>query len=211
MRADNLTVDFCDYAAARYACANWHYSSCMPAGKTVKFGAWEEGRFIGAVIFGRGVSRGLLMAYGLGPADGCELTRVALRDHQAHVTRIVAVALRLLKRHSPDLRLVVSFADPMQNHIGGIYQAGNWLYTGRSTPSVLYRIRGHLTHRRSVGVTGGRQTLRWVRANLDSWAVAVRAPGKHRYLWPFDQAMRLQLLPLVIPYPKRAKAVGGPS
>jgi hypothetical protein len=49
-------MDWATHAAAVYACRHWHYSGCMPAGKTVKVGAWELGRFIGCVIFGRGAN-----------------------------------------------------------------------------------------------------------------------------------------------------------
>lgn len=196
---NSLRLDWCSYAAARHACENWHYSGRMPCGKTVKVGVWEDGRFIGAVVFSRGASHHLLTRYGLTQAEGCELTRVALRDHRALVTRIVAIALRMLKRHCPGLRLVVSFADPARGHVGAIYQAGNWLYSGTSKQDMFFRIGGRITHPRCG----------WARAVLlDPKAERVRVPRKHRYLYPFDQQMRARIEPLAKPYPKRAKATG---
>jgi hypothetical protein len=34
-------------------------------------------------------------------------------------------------------------------------------------------------------------------------AIPVRMPGKYRYLYPLDSAMREQIAPLAKPYPKR--------
>ena len=50
----SLKLDWCSHAAATWAVENWHYSGRMPAGKMVRIGAWEDGAFIGAVIFSQG-------------------------------------------------------------------------------------------------------------------------------------------------------------
>lgn len=47
----DLKIDWATYAAAKYACENWHYSKSIPKSKLVKIGAWEDGSFIGVVIF----------------------------------------------------------------------------------------------------------------------------------------------------------------
>ena len=62
---NDLKIDWCDFKAAEYACKNWHYSKCMPAGKTVKVGAWENGKYIGCVIFSRGANVNLGTQFGL--------------------------------------------------------------------------------------------------------------------------------------------------
>jgi hypothetical protein len=77
-----LTVAPCDFAAAKYAIMHWHYSRTVPKGKLVTFGAWEDSQFIGAVVYGRGVSDNLGTAYGLDQTEVCELVRVALTAHR---------------------------------------------------------------------------------------------------------------------------------
>ena len=42
-----LKIDWATHKAAKYACENWHYSKCLPSGKTVKLGVWEDNNFIG--------------------------------------------------------------------------------------------------------------------------------------------------------------------
>ncbi|HJU36321.1 MAG TPA: hypothetical protein VJ716_02755 [Gaiellaceae bacterium] len=102
---------------------------------------------MGVVIFSRGASPYLGRKYDLDHTEVCELTRVALREHDAPVSRIVAIALRMLRRKCPGLRLVVSFAGPAQDHHGGIYQAGNWVFTGRSAGVVEYLVGGRWRHK----------------------------------------------------------------
>ena len=72
-----------DAKAARYAVEHWHYSQRMPVGRSTYIGVWEDKRFVGVVIFGRGASPHLGTAYQLTPMECVELTRVALRDHDA--------------------------------------------------------------------------------------------------------------------------------
>lgn len=205
----DLRIDWATHQAAQIACHRWHYSHSMPLGKLVKVGAWERGQFIGVVIFARGASPYLGVPYKLDAIELCELCRVALRDHVAPVSRIIALAVRFLRAQSTGLRLIVSFADPLHGHHGGIYQAAGWLYTGTTREGRFYRVRGKIVHPRSVGDqfhtgNGGVQSLWWVQQNLDPGAERVFLPGKHRYLLALDQAMRDQIEPLRQPYPKRA-------
>jgi len=114
-----LKLDWCSHEAAKYAVEHWHYSRCMPKSKLAKIGVWESGQFIGCVIFGVGAVADLVKSYGLQDVEGCELVRVALNKHVNTVSKIVSIALRLLKKEMPGLRLVVSFADPEHAHVGG--------------------------------------------------------------------------------------------
>lgn len=111
-----LEVNWCGYDAAKYACENFHYSKSVPAGKLVKIGAWEDGKFIGAVLFGRGANKSIGSPYGLSQTECCELVRVALTKHVSFVSEILSKAIKLLRQASPGLRLIVSYADIEQNH-----------------------------------------------------------------------------------------------
>lgn len=191
-----LLVDWCGHEAARFACERWHYSGCLPTGKLVKVGAWEHGAFVGAVLFSRGASPWLGRAYDLDATEVCELTRVALRAHEAPVSQIVARALDLLRGQSPGLRLVVSFADPTQGHRGGIYQAGNWIYTGQSSPVLEHFVGGRWRH-----VRGSYHEVK--RRGAENVPTR-QMPGKHRYLMPLDRAMRRRVERLRQPAPSAA-------
>lgn len=177
----------------------------MPVFKTVKIGVWEADRFVGVVIFACGGTPEIATPFGLGKFDVCELVRVALRDHVTPVSRIIAVALRLLRKQSPGLRLVVSFADSREGHHGGIYQAGGWVYVGAFSHHV-YRVHGKEVHPKTLHSRYGKggQSVPWLRANVDPKACRVATPPKHKYLMPLDDEMRAKIAPLAKPYPKRA-------
>jgi hypothetical protein len=199
-----LKIDWASHEAAKHACENWHYSKCVPVGKLVKVGAWENGKFIGVVLFGRGATPNLGKPYGLGQTECVELVRIALTSHQSPVSKIASLAIKFLKKSNSNLRLIVSFADQSQGHHGGIYQAGNWIYNGQGNPAKFYLIKGKLTHPRSIGAKGLVQNIHGAR-KIDPYAVVVDVPGKHRYLMPLDKEMKKRILPLSKPYPKRAK------
>jgi hypothetical protein len=198
----SLHLDWCSHQAAKYAVTHWHYSKVMPAGKTLKVGVWEDEQFIGAIIYSRGANKHLGRPYGLDQDGCCELTRVALREHKTPVSKMMAISFKFLRKHCPDLRLIISYADPMQGHHGGIYQATNWIYEGAVEMRWL-RIHGKLVHPRSVYSKYKRQAIGWLRAHVDPKAEWVEVPAKHKYLMPLDNEMRKQITPLHKPYPKR--------
>jgi len=192
----DLRLDWCSYEAANFAVEHWHYSRRMPKSKLAKIGVWEDGEFIGVVLFGVGATSDLVKAYGLEKEQGCELVRVALKQHKTSVSRINAIALKMIRREYKGLRLVVSFADPEQGHAGGIYQAGGWLFTGKSQASDEYIYKGKRWQGRSF-----RNNYKGMEHHPD--VQIVKGSSKYRYLFPLDDAMRKQIEPLRKPYPKR--------
>jgi hypothetical protein len=199
-----LRVDWATDDAVQYACGHWHYSRSVPVGTNVKVGAWEGDRFIGIVLFSRGANRHIGNPFGLTQTEVCELSRVALRDHRTPVSRIVMLAIRFLRKSSPGLRLIVSYADTMQGHHGGIYQAMGWTYTGvgKTTRVVVH---GEVLHGKTASSRYGRTgfNLKWLIANVDPAATRIDGGDKHRYVLPLDDDMRAQVAPLAKPYPKQ--------
>lgn len=191
----SLRLDWCSHEAAKYAVEHWHYSGVLSSAKNVYIGVWESGRFIGAIVFGIGSGNATNgVRYGLRRVgEMAELTRVALDRHVTPVSRILAVAVRMLRQQSPGLRLLISMADQREGHHGGIYQAAGWTYTGETKPDVEYFYKGKWRHHRTV-------TSATSAAGLKSRPL----PPKHRYLMPLDNKMRERVAPLALPYPKRA-------
>lgn len=197
----SLKLDWATHEAAKYACENWHYSKSMPVNKTVKIGAWENGIFIGVVIFSPGATPSLYKTYKITQQEGCELTRIALKKgHIAPTSKILALALKILQKSNPGLRLVISFADSSQGHHGGIYQATNWFYVGTSVNRKLPKLKGRMIHERSLQVLvkngkAKRSDCEWIQAK-----------PKFKYLMPLDKKMKSDITKLAKPYPKRAES-----
>jgi hypothetical protein len=206
-----LRLDWCSYAAAKFAVARWHYSRSLPAGKTVKVGVWEDGRFIGAVVFAYGANQYHGRQFGLTMQQTCELTRVALDSHKAPVSRILAIAVSMLRRHCPGLQLIVSYADIDQGHHGGIYCAAGWTYVGQvetgSQATPMFVVHGVRRHGRSIHSRGWVQRIDWLREHVDPKATVYRPTGKHKYFLALDRAVAAQLAAMTRPYPKRVKGL----
>lgn len=205
MTAPTLKIDWCTHEAASHSVERWHYSKQIPSGKLVKIGVWEDERFVGSVIFGRGANNHIGTPFGLTSTEVAELVRVALRDHVSPVSRIVSIALRMFRRQSPGIRLIVSYADPEQGHHGGIYQALGWVYSGPSTAQSKVVINGREMHKRSASARWGTASVqRLSEKGIDVKRGPVR--WKHTYLLPLDDEMRVQIAPLAKSYPKRAES-----
>lgn len=215
-----LRLDWATTAATRLACERWHYAASMPTGKLVRIGVWEDGRFVGVIVYSRGASPHLGAKWGLDHTEICELTRVALRDHVTPVSKMLAISIRMLRRSNPGLRLAVSFADPHKGHHGGIYQAAGWIYTGTSGETIEYFVGGKWKHVKSMYVPrafadrAGKDAA-WRHKKgvyyrlkrlglLDSTPKRV-LPGKHRYVYPLDPALRALAEERALPYPKPEK------
>ena len=210
-----LKLDWATHKAAKYAVEHWHYSGCLPAGKSVKVGVWENSKFIGVVVFGMGsgnATNGL--KYGLTKThEVAELARIALDKHKTPVSRIISIAVKLFTKQSPGIRLLISFADTDQGHVGGIYQGGNWVYTGIAGKAGgwNYLINGKWVHKRTLGSRYGRRDTAFL-DRLFPNAEKRQDTTKHRYLMPLDNKMAAIIEPLSKPYPKREKqAMGVPA
>ena len=100
-----LKCDWATHEAAKYACEHWHYSKCLPVGKIFKIGAWEDGVFIGVVLFSRGANCNMAKPYGLDQTECVELTRIALRAHKHFVSEIMMQAIKNCMNSIPDCGL----------------------------------------------------------------------------------------------------------
>ena len=195
-----LHLAYCSGEAAKFACSNWHYSRKLPSFKTARFGVWEDENFIGAVVFSHPLPP-LRKTFGVQKMRIVELSRVALAEHKTPVSRILAVALRLLFETNPKIELVISFADTEQGHHGGVYQAGGWLYTGAQSSGPRYRDGLKPMHSRVY------HQMRREQKNTDH-IVRYEGSVKHRYV-KFGPAassgLEGRVKQMLKSYPKRTK------
>ena len=116
-------------------------------------------------------------------------------------SKVIGTVLRSLKKNT-NLKFLLSYADPAQGHVGGIYQATNWLYTGASDAMPLYDIGdGKPRHSRSLAHSFGTHSLRHFAAHGVNVKLVTQS-AKHRYIYFLDPDWRQRLKPQVLPYPK---------
>lgn len=208
----NLHLDWCSFKAAKYAVTHWHYSRRMPVFKVNCIGVWESDKFIGAIVFGLGAAGTCNGAqYGLRRNfDIVELCRVALSKHITPVSRMLSIAIKMLKKKNPGLKLIISFADTRQGHHGGIYIASNWIYTGDyDSTSDTYIVHGKEVHSKTLHSRygSGTQSIGWLQKNIDPKASRMHRPPKHRFLYILDETIRDKIEILRKPNPKSAAGV----
>lgn len=198
--------------AIKFACLRFHYAHAVPVA-TIGFNVYNAGgEWCGVILYGTGANNHIGSEYGLKTGEVLELVRVALNGKQEATSQAVAASLKLLREKCPLCRLVVSYADIDQAHLGTIYQATNWVYVGRpgidfeGTINDCWLIKGKKTHKRTVESIMARKglpaTAENVRKFLDPTAEYFRSAGKRKYLYPLDRRIRKRILPLAKPYPK---------
>ena len=111
--------------------------------------------------------------------------------------------LRALRR-STSIAFLFSYADPTQGHVGTIYQATGWLYTGLSQATPLYDIGdGIARHSRSLSHAYGSHSIKHF-ARYGVEVKKVPQAAKHRYVYFLDPSFGHRLNVPVLPYPKKA-------
>lgn len=195
------------YEGAKYACRHFHYSKSVPVTQYI-YNIWnDKDEWCGVIIYGSGANPSIAEVYDKWAGQVIELERVALNGKQGHGTTSTAVSLslKMLKKEAPWVDLIVSYADLDQNHMGILYQATNWIYTGLANADTLgaFIVRGQKMHPKSVHSKGWKQSLLWLRENVDPKAQEFITKGKHKYLMPMTKEMRKRIEILKQEYPKK--------
>jgi len=196
-----------------------HYSGKVTNNSQLYLGVYLNGKIEGALSFGPGIDRRKT----LGLVDGTpwngflELNRFALSERlpKNSESRALAVSMRLLRKHAPHVKWVLSYADAAQCGDGTIYRASGFLLTGIKKNTSMWRMpdgdvvaaglvfspsfspnAGPGSLKAKYGIRGGEG----VRAFLDRIG-AEPIPGfQMRYIRFLDPAWRDRLTVPVLPY-----------
>lgn len=181
--------------AIKYACLNFHYAKVVPV-VGIAFSVFNgKGEWCGVITFGYGASANMGKPYKLNHGQYLELTRMALNGKQESTSKAMSIAMRLIKKLCPTVKLLISYADKGQNHKGIIYQATNW-YLVDDTESSGYEVwyKGKWVHDR------GPNTLPKEQREKLTYR---KKSGKYKYLYPIDRSMIDLCKKLARPYPKK--------
>lgn len=185
-----------------------HYAGRCPS-VSFAFGLFVDDRLEGVVTYGTPSSAPLRR--GIAGDDYIksviELNRLCLLGNtKNHASHLVAKSMRMLQGN----KIIVSFADKAQGHVGYVYQACNFLYCGLSAKRTDWKVRGleHL-HGQTIadefrGAPNRAQAMRDKYG--DDFYLAPRS-RKHRYVYitgsrQFKRDALSSLRYPVEPYPK---------
>jgi len=159
---------------------NDHYLRRKPPMQDT-FEAWDSKGVFAILTFGVPASRHMQKgACPSNPDDVLELNRLWVRDDQPKGTASWFIS-QCLKRMPP--RIILSYADTAQGHLGVVYRAANFNYAGwtdmdRKTPRFDYLVPGK--HSRAAFRSGGGVTAEKVRRRPKVKYWTVTGNKKHR-------------------------------
>lgn len=152
---DKLVMKPISYQLAKQIIEENHYSHTIPMTK-ICLGFFIDDWITGAIVYGHGVTNDLYasIADGLDETNCLELTRLFSFDWcgKNFESCMIGKSIRYIKQNYPDIKCLVSFADETYGHIGTIYQATNWIYTGTTNGGNIYLDdKGNKIHPRTIG------------------------------------------------------------
>ena len=205
----NLSVLPIPFEMAREIIVRHHYLHAWPGATELAFGVFAANQLLGSLILGAGSPNGYRIVRDAGRDDCLTLSRLWLSDElpRNSESKAIGEVVRAL-RQSTTVKFLISYADPSQGHVGTIYQATNWLYTGLSALTPMYDLGdGVSRHPRSVaGMFGTRSKRHFTNRGMD--VLTVPQSAKHRYVIFINRRWRRRLNVRVLPYPKKGDRDG---
>jgi hypothetical protein len=202
MALEQYQIAKIDYCTAMDIVVKEHYlhrkAPCSSA-----FGLFLDEKIVGVICYGTPSSAPLRS--GIAGAENAnnvvELTRLWVSDAVPKNGESFLIG-RTLKHAGKEI--VVSFAEINQGHVGVVYQATNWLYTGLSAKRTNWVIDGVDKHCQTLA---DKYTAKEIRDKYgDKFSLQPR-PRKHRYVYINAKGHRRaeilsQLKYDIQPYPK---------
>lgn len=196
-----MRLEKASHKAIVYACMNFHYAKSIPA-SIVSYSVFNNiGEWCGVICYGLGANNNMSKTYNLKQGQVLELVRMALNGKQESTTKAMAISIKLLKKNAPLVKLIVSYADYEQGHLGTIYQATNWIYTGYSTDRCII-VNGKKMHKRTISDKYGNRQVDKLRQMGLKIEVKKTQP-KFKYIYPIDKSLIQYCNTLKKPYPKK--------
>lgn len=167
-----------DYKTAMYYVINFHYLH-RKAPCSFAFGLFLNDEIKGVICYGTPSSSPLRSGI-CGPEEKdnvIELTRLWVCDSVGKngESYLIGNTIPLI-----DKEIIVSYAEIQQGHLGVVYQATNWIYTGLSAKRTNWTIKGVNKHCQTLA---DKYTAAEIRQKYGSDFSLVDRPRKHRYLY----------------------------
>lgn len=202
MALEGYCIRQIDYATAMAIAVREHYLH-RKAPCSVAFGLFDGDELKGVICYGTPSSAPLRSGIA-GPEHACnvvELTRLWVCDSVPRNGESYLIGRTVGKAGK---EIVVSFAEIQQGHVGIVYQATNWIYTGLSAKRTNWVIDGVSKHCQTLA---DKYTSAEIREKYGDRFSLQDRPRKHRYVFINAKGARRKMLLAalrypVLPYPK---------
>lgn len=168
------------------------------------FGLFKDGRICGVVTYGTPSSSTLRQ--GIAGKEHInnviELNRLWVDDSVPKNGESFLIGNTVRKVNK---EIIVSYAEINEGHLGVVYQATNWFYTGLSAKRQNYKVEGLDLHHQTIA---DQCSIKELRAKYGERFKIVERPRKHRYFYLNCGKKRKKILLKsikypILPYPKR--------
>jgi hypothetical protein len=166
------------------------------------FGLYDNDELVGVVTYGTPSSSPLRTGI-CGPQFGdlvVELNRLCCDNQPNRASFLIGRSLKML----PKPLIVVSYADMEQGHVGYVYQATNFIYTGLSAKRTDWRIKGqeHLHGATIADMSRGQPNrAQWMREKFGDDFYLKDRSRKHRYIFFLGTKKQKQQMVEALKYP----------
>ena len=189
----------------------YHYSGKVVTNSQIHIGVFYRGKLEGALQFGPSIDkrRVSMLVKDTGWTEFVELNRMAFSDNLPlySESRALAISMKLIKKHAPQVKWVISFADATQCGDGTIYRAANFVLTQIKKNQQMLLWNGRVVAKKTLDnenypKVNGRYFSRHL---LDSGEAIPLQGFQLRYVYFIDPESRTKLTVDEIPYSKIAE------
>lgn len=220
-KAHDITLKIIPSNIANNFIKKHHYSGKVVQNSKLHFGVFYENELHGVMSYGSSLDKSKIIGLVRGTkwSEFLELNRMAFDDvlPRNSESRAISLSLKMIKKHAPHVKWIISFADGCQCGDGTIYRASNFVLTGIKENEALYRLpSGEVIHQLTLqsspkqprpelggkclyDVSGGTYSLKnWI-------ALSGAKPIKGyqlRYIYFIDKSYRERLTVPELPFSK---------
>lgn len=222
--AKDIIVKPIDSKSANVFVRKCHYSGKVVSNSQLHLGAFLNGKLHGVMSFGPSLDKSKIkgLVADTGWNEFIELNRMAFDDHlpKNSESRCIAVAIKLLKKHAPQIKWVISFADGTQCGDGTIYRASGFYLTAiRPNQNTVQLPNGTVIHKMTLessplqkrdeldgksyyDLTGGKYNLKKYAEYVNG---KVLVGYQLRYIYFIDKSYKEKLTVPILPFSKIAE------
>lgn len=200
-----------------------HYSGKVVQNSSLHIGVYYMGKLEGVMQFGSPLDKRKVLPLVKDTQwhQMLELNRMAFSEAlpRNSESRAIAIAMKIIARHAPQVKWVLSFADATQCGDGAIYRASGFVLTGFSSgsmwklpPELVELNGGEIAHRMKVedkvsalsryilAKTNGKNLT--MKRYAEKFGGEVMAGSMLRYIYFIDKSYRERLTVPEIPFSK---------
>ncbi len=143
-----------------------HYSGKVVPNSTLHFGCFLDNNLHGVMSYGPSINKKgtINLVEGTGWNEFIELNRMAFDDYlpKYSESRCIAISIKLIKKHAPQIKWIISFSDGTQCGDGTIYRASGFALVGVAVSGQVFNFNGNVVHGKIL----------WDKSLVKGWTVS---------------------------------------